>query len=56
MRTKAKHRVDMFKMMALPNDRLEFNEYISISPKLCAYIGCVLVLPLVRRKQIYVWG
>ena len=45
MRTKAKHRVDMFKMMALPNVRIEYNEHIWISPELCAYIGCVLVLP-----------
>ena len=43
-------------MVSIPNVKQENNEHLRISPKLCAYIGCVLVLPLANRTHSTVWG
>ena len=56
MKTKEKLQVDMLKGLALVEyeDRVQRN--LLIPPKLCANMGCVLVLPLEIRTPSIVWG
>ena len=56
MRTKEKHWVDMLKGVALVEYGAKVQRNLLISPKPCAFIGCVLDVPWASRIPSTVWG
>ena len=56
MKTKENHQVDMLKGLALVEYENRVQRNLLISPKPCAFIGCVLVIPWASRTPSTDWG